>query len=267
LRRFLALIAAVVGAASFAFGLVCLIVALFDRTRLHGLGDHLAMGFFAGFCPMGLGVGFFRFAQDEWTGRPPGQKVTLRLLARVVLRGLGVLAILFGLSMAYIGFHDGEVTAAVLFISLLIGCVVPLVLGYGLVLDAETHFDPDTARSEIKHDLAIIYRLGRAVILISLCVVTFAMPLGGRVGLLVFALLVFAAEAYVRRKPAYRSRIVDSPLGPMDAAEEEVLEDIAVGTAYVLFQIILALLTGGKSLGGFVGGGGSSGGGGASGKF
>ena len=184
----------------------------------------------------------------------------LKLIFRIFLKTLGWLAILAGVGLSvgiYLNPVDGGSVLATLFF-FATGVFVPFGMGYILIESAaKGQRNPaDTRDSELFE-----FHLGIALTLYFFVALAVCLPMTGRVVLLIVLLLIFS-----RVHRDWSARKITTPLGAFSWGD--AFDAVAQGLGYLLFQVILALLTGkGSSGGGFGGAGGSSGGGGASGKW
>ena len=271
MRRVLTVAGVLAGFFGIVFGLSCAWVAVFNKE----VELPPAIGILIGVFISALGVGSIFLSVSKWSARSEGPAARSRLLARILLRGFGLLAVLFALGGVgwAVDATPGRSRGVLWFGLLFLWIILPFAFGCWLIGEAQNHYGPGE-RSMIDIDTGWVFKAGRGALILLMISLAIARPLPGFICLALLVVLTFAAQYYVRSRPKLKGGGVMTPLGRLDAAKAKVLEGVAEDLAGWLLaaleltlEIVLAALTGGESGGGFSGGGGSSGGAGASGDY
>jgi len=216
----------------------------------NGLG--LSLLFVATLVVFPAALGYLLFlpaAKEEW-----GWK----LFWRILLRTLGSLSILAALALTYNFTTDaGKSDAGFSIFYLCTVVFLPAAFGYLLFQFAAD--EEDTSISVLRSRVHL-RRLGLGMALLFVVAIAFFLPMAGRVIMVILLLLVFT-----RMHRGWSSREVKTPFGRLSWAD--VFDFVVRGLLVTLVEVVIALITGGRSLGFTGGGGGKSGGGGASGSW
>lgn len=270
MRRFLAVLGVLAGSFGLLFGMAGIYVSLYRKDIDFPPAAGVVMAVFI----IALGVALISFSVSKWSACPEAPRPRSRLLTRIFLRGFGVLVVLFAMGGFGYQVEPGRSHGFLWFVLMFPLCILPFAFGCWLIAEADNHYAPEDKRPWFARGRVFVFKAGRVLLFFLAIIMLINHPRTGCEFLALFAVLVFAAEYYVRTRPKLKGGGVMTPFGRLDAAKAKVVDGLAADVAGWLLmvlelglEILVAVLTGGAVDVDFAGGGGSSGGGGASGGF